>query len=349
MLSSLKASQLKTVAFLTGCASMPTKREMQLLLESHLQAPRLPSRNTRILSIDMGIRNLAYCVIDVPNQSTAEIAGDRQQSLIRGENRLHITAWKKLDLLDQSTLEEDGDGKRTTDPFLTLQDDSSASSNVLPTQMKNMFTPSSLSRISYRVAYQLLTHKPTTILIERQRFRSGGGSAIQEWTVRVNMMESMLWACFETLKHTRQSRQPAFPTVYEVNPARVAKFWTDGRHVPLCADEHVFTTTTGVVTDFETPGRGKIAKSEKISIVQDWLTSKGDWKVVPEFSNGTSEVAKSFLPKKSLKGQRSAAAAEPHGKLDDLADCLLQGAAWVRWEENRRRLVEMSSQYGRDT
>jgi cruciform cutting endonuclease 1 len=33
---------------------------------------------------------------------------------------------------------------------------------------------------------------PDTILMEQQRFRTMGASAVQDWTLRVNMLEAML-------------------------------------------------------------------------------------------------------------------------------------------------------------
>ena len=49
----------------------------------------MPQGNTRILSVDMGIRNLAYCVIDV--------AADRHVT----NGKLQVQSWRRLDLVDK--------------------------------------------------------------------------------------------------------------------------------------------------------------------------------------------------------------------------------------------------------
>lgn len=290
----------------------------------------MPQGKARILSVDMGIRNLAYCVIDVPASRYAT------------DEKLHVQSWRRLDLLEKMRPE-------VATPLMKgpLGRVANAPDSVAQAVLKNSFTPSIMSKVALQVAQDFLIHKPDIVLIERQRFRSGGGSAIQEWTVRVNTLESMLWACFETLKASQVMPQSGtFPAVHEVAPKRVASFWTAApeSHRPsadLFAPEFAPPEPKASSSTAKAASTGK---KEKIAVLRSWLDGSGG--VSLGFSAETQKIADAFA--QGVK-RRKTKSDEPGGgdpvieretKLDDLADCVLQGAAWVRWEENRRVILE---------
>lgn len=179
------------------------------------------------------------------------------------------------------------------------------------------------------------------VLIERQRYRSNSAPAIQEWTVRVNMFEAMLHAVFCCL-HGKES-----PVAESVSPNRVTKFWLDrmgGRFLDIQkpkgrkkkevlgegpGEELGAEGANVVIKKGRTYGKAKLAK---VSLVKEWLRS-GD---VVSLGKDVRGIAADFGP---VKGRRKANSVSG-GKLDDLADCLLQGIAWIRWEENRKSLAE---------
>ena len=289
---------------------------------------------TRILSVDMGIRNLAYCVIDMPANRHAT------------DEKLRVQAWQRLDLLEKMRPEV---VNPLIKPALEHENVADAPDNVAQAVLKNSFTPSIMSKVALQVTQDFLAHKPDIVLIERQRFRSGGGSAIQEWTVRVNTLESMLWACFETLKASQaSSKSDTFPAVHEVAPKRVASFWTaaPGAHLPqadLFAPD--FSPPELKVSSSSTAKSSNTGKKEKIAVLRSWLDGSGG--VSLDFSAETQKIADAFAQgvrrRKSKSDETGGVdpATERETKLDDLADCVLQGAAWVRWEENRRAIFEI--------
>jgi cruciform cutting endonuclease 1 len=146
--------------------------------------------------------------------------------------------------------------------------------------------------------------RPDLIAIERQRFRSGGGSAVLEWTLRVNMLEGMLYSAFNSF--------PVTSALIGVSPARVARFW-----VPKVAG-----------------GKATVEKKQKVEVVRHWLRGTG-----PEGLSIGIGVEVKDISETVLNGRIAGT-----GKVDDLADCLLQVGALATWEKNRRTLASMSEQ-----
>ena len=133
-------------------------------------------KKERILSIDMGIQNLAFCVADVETGGSAD--------------RMHVVAWRRV---SPTSFLPSVAQSQTPQP---------ASSSVrLPS---SVFTSQNLALAAQSLLTRtFLPYAPSTILIERQRFRTGGVAAVQEWTLRVNTLEAALWGVLAALREGR--------------------------------------------------------------------------------------------------------------------------------------------------
>jgi cruciform cutting endonuclease 1 len=306
--SSLRLIDLKSLACKCGIASSGTKHLLiQRLHDEISSTPRVLARGTRILSIDMGIRNLAYCILDVPLTPTANPKPIEGTLVVKkGGVRSGVPslrAWHRL-AVSTAPVEENG------------------------TKVKEAFDPATLSKTAYTLLRErLLVEKPTHVLIERQRFRSMGSKHILEWTIRVNMFESILYAVLCTLQAEGIWEGQVVPVV----PGRVGPFWLGNGD-----EEEPGLSKTRIAKSTKVQNKG-----QKIDLVRRWLEA-GD--VVALGNDEVAGMAKQYRDKwdrvpGGVKGRKRGEKSVETGKLDDLSDCLLQGMAWVSWEENKRTVL----------
>lgn len=324
-LSSCTNAQLSTLARAVGVNSSGTKSILTSKLLDYLPTGNLrlkSSRSTlqepcRILSIDMGIRNLAYCCFILPHtgRRTATDIGIRV-----------LQDWTRIAIAEEST-----NPKRALD--LVLKNTSRKAEEpgkVRTLRPKEAFDPATYSQYAYDLVTNLLKDlKPTHILIERQRFRSMGGSAVQEWTLRVNMFEAMIYAVLKTFSES------GFwdGMVHPIAPSKVSNFWITNKQGALKEGPSSKSART---------------KTAKVELVTEWLEDGGRF----QLKGAAAQLGEAYLMKKmrkdskpslkqkKLSGSKAQAVAQDSvEKLDDLADCLLQGMAWIKWEENRRLIM----------
>lgn len=299
--TSLKNAGIKSLLASIGANTGGRKAQLIQRLERNLQTPKLAipqdGRSTRILSVDMGIKNLAFCVCDVHR--------DEAQGLV-----IQVREWKRIEVMESAPLKLGLDSR-------------------VDTEKEEAFGPSLMSKDALRLVRDVLwPYNANTIIVERQRFRSGGGLAVQEWTLRVNMLESMIWAICRSLSAVLST---SGPSLWPVSPKQVATFWVDGK--PF---------------EDKTTTRSKIEKKQKIDLVRKWLSEGSrDQNLSFEFRENAVVTERSFLastckrvPASKASKPSAAKSSNPRiSKLDDLADCLLQAAAWCKWEQNRSALA----------
>lgn len=362
------AKALQSLLTRIGSASSGTKATLQDRLARDIYKPRLFERRVdwkarqeldwgrklRIVSIDMGIKNLAFCDVEVDYPSKDSLNAT-----------LNVIRWEKIDLVKSTRSFR----HHLPSPKKIKKGSIDEDEDVDPYSLKV------LSRTAHSlIKRDILSGAPDIILIEKQRWRSGGGSAILQWTVRVNTLEAMLWAILQTLRSEWEIalegyRKPGKRNydVCEVDPKRVGQYWlgqTNQAQESSLLDENDVDEKDQGATKKKT-SRGKAEKKAKIAILRSWL-SPDNPSTEPSARGNTPTITFDIIraghikqalcspsksprrkPKKSsdIPGGSETAAEEPDDtgadlkKLDDITDCFLQAAAWVSWESNRLQLL----------
>ncbi|KAI9789692.1 MAG: hypothetical protein M1816_005867 [Peltula sp. TS41687] len=369
-LQALKLARLKHIAIQCGISSSGTKpvlttrieEELALVVASRTAIARgqdddrnstksrggrrikdQPQQQQRILSIDMGIRNLAYCIFDRPSTTTAAAAQTAAAAAAPNEKKKNfaIRAWRCISV---SARPAKTSSSSTTTTITTTP----------PTPTKESFEPSIYAQHAYTFLSTIVhSHRPTQVLIERQRYRSMSSAAVQEWTVRVNMFEGMLYAVLRTLLEEGKWAG----VVHGVSPLKVTSFWTGGGGDGGDGGNNNHNHKASKVKTAK--ARNKAAK---VDLVGRWLERNVVLECSTEDARRAADVylerwkgkGKRKGGRRRRKSQASVRGAEEEEedaendeveddggitKLDDQADCLLQGVAWLRWEENKLRVL----------
>lgn len=390
-LASLKTSHLKTIARATGtpnagrkevlCERIGSEIEKSVFLYNNLSnssggGGSKKNETMSVLSIDMGIQNLAFAHLLV-----------RPATEKKNNIEVVLDAWHRVGVQELSVASEDDDDNKNNNntnnaglppsAFRTLTRKASAATqhksksksksktltetqNETNTQPGNEnseknFSPDILANNAYTLLSRLIAqYNPTHILIERQRFRSGGQTAVLEWSLRVGVFEGMLHAVLCTMRRLGHCAAK----VWDVSPARVAQYWESSSSSNNSSKLEELETTKAAEKVEKNQGN---IKKMKINIIGQWLnqvsSSSSSASTLPEKydeaePNPHAKII--ILPSKKppsdvhdtvtaylerWSGKRSSATQWRIEKLDDLADCLLQGMTWLEWQVRRAHLA----------
>lgn len=306
-LEKLKLVELHRVAASLGSPSSGTKSTRIDNIQRTIQqaSKRIqdgPKRDLSIVSIDMGIRNLAFCHL---KSATPAITQHQQPS------RIQLHAWQRMSFGNASPVRS----SRASLPDQTQK----------PTQRES-FEPTDYAKHAYEFVKTVVDkYQPTHVLIERQRFRSGGQAAVQEWSIRVGVFEGMLYAILRTLIEQEYCHCDVLPML----PVQVNQYWTMQSGQP-----HVTSKGTKITA--------KAMKQYKIDLVGRMLENRAIGTSGLDVSSQASETKIAFLAR--LHKSSSASSDLTLKKLDDLSDCLLQGLAWLAWQENSFRADQVGQE-----
>lgn len=403
-LSTLNATQLRSLARETGIPNSGRKDELRQRLKDEFVTSVFlndgASQQTRprkkkegnglsVLSIDMGIQNLAFAHLIVRPPETVLETRDADK---KRKGLVTLNAWHRIGVQELGAaspapvpVTRDADTEVQLKSLLppsafrtftsTTKKQALGDLDAIGEELQTMktaaganknFEPDTLSHNAFVLLSSLLqVYKPTHILIERQRFRSGGQSAVLEWSLRVGVFEGMLHAVLRTMRELARVNKSDFCEaddfqVYPISPARIMQFWDESKSSIEGDDggeKEKGQNQRGVkqqkmdivghllsASSTSDPGRRSLScwdvdinttdtDEQDVSTVVDAYLRRWNpqlLKTIPSSTTPkTGRKSKSDVNTKAYKIE----------KMDDLADCLLQGLTWLEWQARRARIV----------
>ncbi|KTW28187.1 hypothetical protein T552_02046 [Pneumocystis carinii B80] len=265
-LQQLTLAQLRTIAIKCGILNNGKKLELAQRILQEISKTRLINNDFtphRILSIDVGIRNLAFSSIIAPSV------------IIEDFNLIHhkpfvVDGWDKLSI---------------------------ESNKIDDKIVKKPYNPTNFSFLAYQLAKSLLNKfKPQTILIERQRYRTQSKSVVQEWIIKINIFENMLHSIFRCFKEEMIWNNPE-ADILSIDPAKISSFWLKKnilmKNFPIEHNLSILINSKSKEPNYLTKTSALRSKKEKIEIVKSWLKADS----IFDFKN-TQITAKDFISRK---------------------------------------------------
>jgi cruciform cutting endonuclease 1 len=316
-LPALSLRQLQQIAFRCGLPKSGTKPVLEQLILAHRDGWKPFGAEARILSIDLGIRNLGISLLTPSPGGSTNLVSALPESR-RSLPTVHT--WKRLEL---QNYREKSSTRSEVDGVLSEIEEDQGSPPL------DLRTPSLAAATLKLVQEQFLPLEPTHVLLEAQRFRSGSGAAVQQWTIYVNTLEAMLYAVFSTLRACGRWDGVLCP----MDPKRVTSFiLDDGKDSSVVTARAMHGSRSKV----------KQQKAAKIALVGYWLSQGQGVRPVDQAENMSSLFIERLAAQSSGSRERTASGDTVAGthkpekltKLDDLADSLIQGVTWFRWQAN---------------
>lgn len=293
---------LRTLAISIGAIKSGTKPILmenilaQMKILDKLQKIRDTKGKLSIIAIDIGIVNFAYCKLIWK----------------RNEDIPVLAQWKKLELKGLSKME--------FEPMIEKK--------VYNSEPDSMFLLSSV------LLEHILRSESDVYLLERQRTRTMGSSAIPEYILRVNILEHLLYS---GLRLNSSNDGNAY-TVLSSSPKRMVDYWCNSLY-----ESDLLRRKLGL----KSKSRSIITKKFRIALVKSFIHNQ----LYPQ--NGLSiqkfKLNDSFYKQfenymgsyddlsfgQILNNNKETETSQPRvHKNDDFADSLLHGLAWIDWMQN---------------